>query len=156
MQIKPVEHSSLYCLFADEQRREADGRETLLGWYPDGANVAMPAEGPAIMSRLLVVAVLTTPLDVHPEEIELSLMLNGSVVNSNKITREQFEEAGARGEKEPGPLRARVFRVGVQALNMVIPEPGRIWMHLTMGNLVLDSNSLKFVRPQADVKVINS
>lgn len=148
MQIKPVEHSSLYCLFADELRRELDGRDTVVGWYPDGAKIPMPAEGPAVLARLMTLAIVMTPLQITPQDMTFSLVLNDAVIHTHSVPRQHFEDSlVAANSDDVGPLRAGVFRMAMQAQNLQINEPGRLRVRVVMGDLVLDSNSLHFIRP---------
>ena len=148
MQIKPIEHSSLFCLFADEMRREADGRDTILGWYPDGAKIPMQAEDSTVLPRLLVVAVLMTPWQTASADLEFSLILNDNIIHSNMVPLQHFEEANTQASEAPGPLRAGMFRMAIQAQNLVIDQPGYLRVRVVMGELTLHSNSLEFVRPR--------
>jgi hypothetical protein len=149
MNVKPIEHGSLYCLFADEQRREVDGRDTILGWYPDGTKIGIPSEGPATLPRLIAISIMMVPSDTSHGDIVCELLLNDTVLYTNTLDRAQLEELkAANAQSDPGPLRARAYRMAVQSQNLVINEPGYLRMRMTMGDLVLDSNSLQFVREE--------
>ncbi|MFN8955426.1 MAG: hypothetical protein ACK52H_09810 [Burkholderiales bacterium] len=146
MQIKPIESSSLYCVFADEMRPEADGRDNILGWYQDGSKIVMPPEGPLVMDRLLVVAIMMLPLEVKLFDLNFSLRLEGECLHQNAVPQKFFEDASTGAEKASVHLRARMFRLAVQSSQLVINSPGRLYGRISMGDLLLDSNSLEFVR----------
>jgi len=144
MTLEPIEHSSLYCLFADEIRREADGRDTILGWYPDNAKIALPTEGAALLPRLMVAAILVIPLAQEPGDMVFELVLNDTVLHSTNVPERQMDEAHLADQ--PAGLRAKILRMAVQSQNMLIGEPGNLRARITMGSQVLYSNSLQFTR----------
>lgn len=148
MTIEPIEHSSLYCLFADEIRREADGRDTIVGWYPDNSKIALPPEGGALLSRLMVAAILVIPLAHEPGEMVFELVLNDTVLHTITMPQQQIQELRSADSGDATALRAKVMRMAVQSQNMLIGEPGNLRARITMGGQVLHSNSLKFVREE--------
>lgn len=151
MQIRPVEHSSLYCLFAEDQRLEADGKSTVIGWMPDNAVIALPPEGNAVIPKLSVIAILVVPFGTPADELDFSLFLNETLLHSSKMTRSQVEEVTtAQASDDLETPRAGVFRMALSAQNLVISEAGYLRVQVTLGNLKLTSNGLKFAVQPSD------
>lgn len=150
MSLQPIEHSSLYCIFAEDHRVEVDGKTTVVGWFDDSASFQLPAEGALVLPRLAAIAVVTLPLNQPLDEMHLSLRLNDTVLASASIPKATMEGMRANGMENPGPLRAGIMRMVFQALNMQIGEEGALRVHLEMGPVVMDSNGLKFKKQDPD------
>lgn len=149
MQIEPVKHSSLYCLFAEDQRLEADGKSTVIGWMPDNAVFALPPDGKAVIPRLSIIAILVVPLGTPADELEFSLVMNETVLHSSKMTRSQVEEiTTAEISDDSAPLRACMFRMALAVQNLVISEAGYLRVQVSLGDIKLTSNGLKFAIPK--------
>lgn len=143
MNIKPLEHSSLYCIFCDDIRNELDGKTSIVGWYADGAQVLMGGT-PFFLPKFSMVGILTIPNENRPSEMKIDLLKDEEVLQSISIPQDKLDFVREESRSKPSSLRGMAFRLAIQTVNFPIDRPCTLRMRVQFDSTELHSNGLQF------------
>lgn len=134
MSMRDLPH--LFCQFADDVRLEVGGKQTIVGVYSGGLNVA--GKTPLLLPQLAVVSYLFIPKDMDPAEVTLEVgWQDGKTLNQIKLPSEQIENS-LKAERQANEGRG----IFVEAVTLIrpfeIPGPGRI-----VASVIIDGDRIK-------------
>lgn len=143
MNIKPLEHSSLYCIFCDDIRNELDGKTSIVGWYADGTQVLMGGV-PLLLPKFSIVGILTIPIEKQPAAMTIDLLKDEEVLQSISIPHDKLDSARDVSQRKPSSPRTIAFRLAIQTVNFPIDRACTLRMRVQFDSTELYSNGLEF------------
>ena len=143
MNIKPLEHSSLYCIFCDDIRNEVDGKTSVVGWYADGTQILMGG-APLVLPKFSMIGILTIPSEKRPSEMRVDLLKDDEVLQSISIPYDKLDDGRKDSQPKPSSLRGLALRLAIQTVNFPIDRPCMLRMRVQFDSIELYSNGLEF------------
>lgn len=146
--MKPLEHTSLQCIYCDDIRDEVDGKTTIVGWYGAGVRVPLPAEGALLIPTLGIIGVLTMPPDSKYKSMKLELMQDENVLQSVGMPDQALNEMQVPVDQTAKLLFGREVRIAIKMNNLQIADPCTLRMRVILDGDEAYSNGLGFERKQ--------
>jgi hypothetical protein len=144
--MKPLERTTLQCIYCDDIRDEVGGKSTIVGWYGSDAPVALPSEGALVISSLGIIGILNLPPDSKYKSMKVELLQNENVLQSVVMPEQTLNEIQLPVNQTPKPLFGREVRVAIKMSNLQIAEPCVLRMRVIVDDEEIYSNGLSFTR----------
>ena len=144
MNIKPLEYSSLYCIFCDDIRNEVDGKTSVIGWFADSTQIKMSSV-PMMLSKFSMIGILTIPNEDQPSEMKIDLLKDEEVFQSISVPHDRLTDAKRESPPNSSPLRGVALRLAIQTLNLPIERPCTLRMRIRFDSTELYSNGIQFI-----------
>ena len=142
--MKPLEHSSLQCIYCDDIREEINGKTTIVGWYDGSSTIVLPPEDALTLPSLCIVGLLTIPFELKIKSFALELRLGEKVLQSIRPPTESINAVNDDREK-----LGRQFRIALKSTNFKVSTPCALRLYAMLDDVELYSNGLYFSRPTA-------
>lgn len=143
--MKPLEHSSLQCIYCDDIRDEMGGKTTIVGWYA-GDRIGLPSEGALLIPTLGIVGVLAMPLEQKCKSIKVELLQDQNVLHSVVLPNQALNEMQVEEATTSEPLFGREVRIVIKMNNLQVGEPCIFRMRIVMDDEEVYGNGLQFTR----------
>ena len=143
--MKPLEHSSLQCIYCDDIRDEAGGKTTIVGWY-GGNSVNLPAEGPLLIPTLGIVGMLVMPPEQKCKSMRVDFLQDENVLQSVVMPDQALNEMHEKEVTTFAPILGRQTRIVIKINHMQVVEPCTLRMRITVDDEEVYSNGLRFAR----------
>lgn len=143
--MRQPDERSIYCVYSDDLRDEIGGKSTIIGWYPEGG-IFMPPEGPLLLQKLCILALVTSPIDRPFKTLRIQVSLGSNILQAIDVP----EQAVVAMSQDSKPIKAQVRNIhakfALQILNFVVNEPGVLEVTVIADGKELKANPLEFVR----------
>jgi hypothetical protein len=143
--MKPLEQSSLQCLYCDDIRDETGGKTTIVGWY--GAKpIELPTEGALLIPTLGIVGMLVIPLEPKCKSMKVELLQDKNVLQSVVMPDQALNEMQVEDATTSAPMLGRQARIVIKINNLLVGDPCILRMRITVDDEEVYSNGLQFAR----------
>lgn len=143
--MKPLEQSSLQCLYCDDIRDETGGKTTIVGWY-GGKPIDLPAEGALLIPNLGIVGMLVMPLEPKCKSMKVELLQDKNVLQSVVMPDQALNEIQVEEATTSAPMFGRQARIVIKINNLLVGDPCILRMRITVDDEEVYSNGLQFAR----------
>lgn len=147
--MKPLEHTSLQCIYCDDIRDEVGGKTTIVGWYGSGVAVPLPAEGALSIPSLGIIGVFTMPPDSKYRSMKVELIQDEIVLQSVVMPAQALNEMQVPVGQTAKPLFGREVRMAIKMNNLQIANPCILRMKVVVDDEEVYGNGLGFERNQS-------
>lgn len=143
--MKPLEQSSLQCLYCDDIREEAGGKTTIVGWY-SGKPIDLPAESALLIPTLGIVGMLVLLPERKFKSMKVELLQDKNVLQSLVMPDQVPNEMQVEDATTSAPVLGRQIRIVIKINNLQVENPCILSMRIIMDDEEVYSNGLQFAR----------